>query len=84
MLPRPRQQPEQPSRPGEHDDHQERADGECPVRLQATRQHGGEVLDGEGAQEARFSVNDRFFVLTIGVALHQALMRGLGTREPPC
>ena len=42
------------------------------------------VSDGEGTQLVRFSVSDRHFVQAFGDAFHSALMRGLGTREPPC
>jgi len=42
------------------------------------------VSEGEGSQMVRFSVSDRYFVQAFGSAFHEALMRGLGTKEPPC
>jgi hypothetical protein len=42
------------------------------------------VSDGEGVQNMSFSVSDRYFVLGIGEAFGEALMKGLGTKRPPC
>ena len=42
------------------------------------------VSGGEGTQFVRMSINDRYFILAIGDRFHEALMRGLGTREPSC
>lgn len=42
------------------------------------------VSSGEGTQTPLFSINDRYFVQAFGDRFHDALMRGLGTREPPC
>jgi hypothetical protein len=42
------------------------------------------VSSGEGTQAVLISMNDRYFIHAIGDRFHEALMRGLGTREPPC
>jgi len=42
------------------------------------------VSTGEGTQTIFYSINDRYFVRAVGERFHEALMRGLGTREPPC
>lgn len=42
------------------------------------------VSSGEGTQTIHLSINDRYFVHAVGERFHEALMRGLGTMEPPC
>ena len=42
------------------------------------------VSSGEGTQAILYSVSDRYFIQAVGSRFHTALMRGLGTVEPPC
>ena len=42
------------------------------------------VSDGEGVQSVSYSVSDRYFIQAIGEQFSEALMKGLGTKTPPC
>lgn len=42
------------------------------------------VSDGEGVQSVSYSVSDKYFVQAIGNHIDEALMKGLGTKRPPC